>query len=747
MKEGTGIGRRPGVALTVTMSALALLAGGASAQSPDQRRAIDAFRDSLEAATDSSALRATEARLMRAARRARHDAFVHLQLGLIGLRFGDLGRTGQYDDAASEFKWATELAPRWPYAWYGLGLAEYALGATAGVTGRDRRPMLSRDAWQRASIAFGRALTLEPAFSVRLEELARAALRQRVPAKAEVVREALRRAVAQTRGPAASRLLLGLGRIQRETGDSGARASFEAYLATGENRALALLELGRTRLMAGDLQGLANYHEGATLDDPVAVQEYRLDLQPLATDFELADFDLRRGAARAEVVRRFWITRDRLELRRDGERLAEHFNRLAQARREFVVRAGQGAERFDDRGRIYIRHGQPDDRAGFATPGVEPNESWRYRRAAGDLVLHFVARQAPNDYRLIESVFDVSDVRGGATAGLDGAAAPGSDQLLRSRAGLSPLYERLPAGRPEQITEFITRERALGRRSLRLALLTDSYAPRFEYSLDAWASVVVTGRADDRALGQMLFAVPGYAIEPRTIAGGFGYPIRVRLVALDPAGAVVASLDTLYQVEVTSRIPANRSASGRLAVPLPAGQLVVRALVSTGTGELEGGSVFGPDTLYVPAPEGPDLALGDVVLGAGSGRLAVPLGDGNLIGVVPGGVYRRGEPLELGVEVFGLGSGTGAGAAARAQAYVAELTEAALDDPSVLRWREYPDRRASGMVTAAADGSARWRVSLPLNRLRTGRWVVAVVVMDGAGRTARREVRLEVQAP
>ncbi|MGG7377514.1 tetratricopeptide repeat protein, partial [Escherichia coli] len=58
----------------------------------------------------------------------RNNAFVHLRLGFLSLRLGDLGGQSHYDDAASEFQWAIDLQPTWPYAWYGMGLAEYGVG-------------------------------------------------------------------------------------------------------------------------------------------------------------------------------------------------------------------------------------------------------------------------------------------------------------------------------------------------------------------------------------------------------------------------------------------------------------------------------------------------------------------------------------------------------------------------------------------------------------------------------------------
>jgi GWxTD domain-containing protein len=380
-------------------------------------------------------------------------------------------------------------------------------------------------------------------------------------------------------------------------GDSAARATFAAYITNGEDHGLGLLELGRTRLLLGDLGGAADYLEGLSSDDPVAVSQARNDFLPIASDAQLADFDLRHGSARADMVRRFWTTRDKVELRTEGSRLAEHLRRLAVARQEFVFTGEDGVDRPDDRGRVFIRHGEPDDRASFTIPGVEPNESWRYRRGASDMVLHFSARNAPKDFRLIESVLDVTDVRSSVGFGQSASQeTPGasSEQLLRSRSALAPLYRQGPAGRAEQGADFLARERALGRRGIQLGTLTDSYTLRFPIELNAWGKYAVAGGSGSAPAVQVMFAIPGYAIEPATGTVGFVYPVRVRFVALDTAGNIVASLDSTMRIEPGDRIAANRSLVGVIAVPVRPGRLTVQAAIQYGS---EAGSAFGVDSV------------------------------------------------------------------------------------------------------------------------------------------------------
>ncbi len=119
---------------------------------------------------------------------------IHLKLGFLSLRLGDLGGQAHYDDAASEFQWAIDLQPSWPYAWYGMGLAEYGVGDSqvSFVTGL--KTMLGKDALTRSAVAFAKSAEVDPSFVRGLVDLANTALRQRVNIKLGVALEALRRA-------------------------------------------------------------------------------------------------------------------------------------------------------------------------------------------------------------------------------------------------------------------------------------------------------------------------------------------------------------------------------------------------------------------------------------------------------------------------------------------------------------------------------------------------------------------------
>jgi hypothetical protein len=118
----------PNICVSLATALLSLAPGAMHAQDPGDRAALQEFRDSLASISDSNSLLALEKRLIDSAKADRNNALLHLKLGFLSLRLGDLGGQAHYDDAASEFQWAIDLQPSWPFAWYGMGLAEYGVG-------------------------------------------------------------------------------------------------------------------------------------------------------------------------------------------------------------------------------------------------------------------------------------------------------------------------------------------------------------------------------------------------------------------------------------------------------------------------------------------------------------------------------------------------------------------------------------------------------------------------------------------
>jgi len=479
-----------------------LLAVRLVAQEPGDRSALEQLRDSLSDVSDSLSLRRFETATIAVAKTDRDNPLLHLRLGFIAYRLGELGKAKpHYDDAAGEFEWASDLRPAWPYPWYGLGLSELAQGEHSAIAIENLRQQLGLDYLSKAARAFARATQADPSFAFAAIDLVNAALSQRIHPRLQVALEAVRLAAASPAGGVPA-VQLARGRVEREVGEADSSlAAFRAYLAVGGDSGIGLFELSRTQFFANQPAAAeSSYYRGARLAaSAVARAQYRAALALLADSEDVKQFDAQPGGAvRAAWLSRFWNRRDVAEARESGERLAEHNRRWVYARRNYrlvsrhrhyditeVYRSTQAE--LDDRGIIFLRHGEPDSRATFPSDlrRVQPNQSWLYHRPDGDLVFHFVARDDASDYKLVESLVDALGFRAAVQA--TGAPDAGVTELYASREHFGSAYTRVARGGSLAGTA-IADERSAGRRAIVTGTTSDTYRQHFPVPLDAVVS-------------------------------------------------------------------------------------------------------------------------------------------------------------------------------------------------------------------------------------------------------------------
>lgn len=726
-------------ALLIASLAAGLINSTSRAQEPADRTILEDFQDSLLTVTDTVPLVAFERQLVETARTDRDNAVLHMRIGLINLRIGDLGGKWRYEDAASEFNWATELKPDWPWGWYGMGLAELGVGDPEIALLAGLQNMFGKDHLTRSAMAFARSAQVDPSFVRGLVELASTALRQRINIKLDMAREALRiaAATAAARNP---EVLLYRGRVEREVGDiDSSIVSFRAYIDNAStNQGLGRLELARSQFVKGDLAGNASYFEGAASDDSTAVGEYRKDLAYIATDSTLREFDRARGADRSNFLRTYWQERDRMELRPDGERLREHYRRIQYARRNFalvstkrhydiVERYRSNSEDFDDRGLMYIRHGEPSERATLHLNGMELNETWKYNRVAGDLVFHFVAREDVQDFKLVESLYDVFgfqaalQIQTGDVAGFDTVSL---QQLLESRERIDPIYSRLQGASRAGLVTLANQERRLGQRSIASGAHSDTYELEFAQKLTARTDVMAVGREGQGNLLQVTWAIPGSSLKGIPHEQGFLYPVRIRINVTDNRGHTVASLDTSKVFLSRAEVPARENLVDRVSLVVPAGTLRYRIAVQSQEGT---GTITPIDSIRVGEFDGQSFTVSSVVLGWKNANLRwLPL-PADTVYFNPTGMYRQNSEMELYYEVYGLPKGT---------PYQVELRVARRDGgrtPIALKYEEHAD----SVVT-------RSRRSVVLDRVRQGDYIMHLIITTPDGRREERRAAFQV---
>lgn len=644
-----------------------LVGARVEAQSASERQALDRFRDSLALQADSSSLIALEHSLIALAGTERNDPMAHLRLGVLAMRLAEIMPERRHlDDALGEFEWAAELRPDWPWPWFGQGLAESrgadrAAGAAGGLF-----VMLGLDRDQRAGAAFRRALEADPYFVRGILEFARVALTQRIAAPIDAALSTLRVATAS---PVAwdPDLLLARGRLERLAGHpDSALLAFRRAERLGARNGLAWLEIARTLPLdtteTGEQRRAATtrvYLAGVRDATPDVMAGYARDLEPIAPPGFL-DRLARQGAERrVATLDAFWRDRDAIDLREPGARLAEHYRRWNVAMQEFrlppfrrrylfgIELYRSGDTDFDDRGIVYIRQGEPTirvrwplNRQAFHLSSLDRtygSESWRYDRPDGMLTLHFVAREDPQDFRLVDGPTE-----------LDVAV----DELATHAHELPGVARMLRAG--EATAGWVTEEvRSRGRVSSAIATQTDSWERGYDDILSGKVQWLAAGVRDGEPLVHLVYAIDAEAVRRQASrVGGGEVGARVRVAVLDRRGRTVARLDTLQFFGVPSATA--RLVAARAEVPVRPGALRVRVGVEL-TPEV--GVIFPIDSLVAPRPDAPSLELSAVLLGVAGRSLPWQATPDDTAWIDAGGVYTAGDTLAMYLEAYGVQSG------------------------------------------------------------------------------------------
>lgn len=644
---------------------LAVLAGTRiAAQSPPDRRALDRFRDSLALEADTTRLVALEHALIALARDDRDAPMHHLRLGVLALRLGELRPdAGHLDDALSEFEWAAELRPDWPWPWFGLGLAEARGADRAAGTAGGLFVMLGLDRDQRAGAAFRRALEADPHFVSGILEFARVALAQRIAAPIDAALSTIRVATAS---PVAWHpdLLLARGRLERLAGHpDSALLAFRRAERLGARNGLAWLEIARTLPLdttVSDEQRRAAttrvYLAGVRDASPEVMAGVRRDLEPIAAPGFLDRLARQDATRRVATLDAFWRDRDAVDLREPGARLAEHYRRWNVAMQEFrlppfrrrylygIELYRSGDTDFDDRGIVYIRQGEPTirvrwplNRPAFHLSSLDRtygSESWRYDRPDGMLTLHFVAREDPQDFRLVDGPTE-----------LDVAV----DELATHAHEFPGVARMLRAG--EATAGWVTEEeRYRGRLSTAIATQTDSWERGYDDILSGKVQWLASGVRRGEPLVHLVYAIDADAVRSAAqVTGGGEVGVRVRVAVLDRRGRTVARLDTLQRLAVPSATA--RLVAARAEVPVRPGPLRVRVGV-----ELSPliGVIFPIDSLVAPRPDAPALELSAVLLGIAGRSLPWQVTASDTAWLDAGGIYAASDTLAMYLEAYGL---------------------------------------------------------------------------------------------
>ena len=234
------------------------------------------------------------------------------------------------------------------------------------------------------------------------------------------------------------------------------------------------------------------------LNEIVASEMYR-DLIDIISDKEKDEYNDARTVDQKKVfLRKFWKSRDPSPTTEYNERLVEHYRRLNYAKTFFGLKQTKG---YDDRGRIYIKHGEPDQIAKIeGNFGLRDNATWLYRRSPDDFIFHFVKKTTAYfiAFRLSDAVigseygraFDIQQDPGNSESSTIQVAAELSEfykELLMNRAEIAPLYFQMANELPsfndpeyliqEMNTNYAMEEQRILEPAITIGQSTDTYEP------------------------------------------------------------------------------------------------------------------------------------------------------------------------------------------------------------------------------------------------------------------------------
>ncbi len=730
----------------VTALLLVLLAGPggtAAAQAAPLRAALERAQADLQAVGDTQALRQRERELGQRAAGDSAEAERLIRRSLVRIRLGTLGDGLGFGRAARDLSRAGELEPAWVFPWYARGVA---LRGQYQWLADDRLNLGKRVGFgslEDAVEAFQQALRRDPLYVPALQALHEAGVTLRDTTRlATIVLPALR--AAGDGGVTDPAVLRALARTERILGDPNRAVEVTRELVrTGDRSGLDLHDYAASALAVGDSVGEEAYYAGAARDDSPGVAAYREDLALIADSVELARFDATRGPARAAWLRQFWTDRARASLRDGADRLGEHYRRIAFAERNYGLEVNRrhyssglepgnngfamgdlyrsGGMRFDDRGVVYIRYGEPSDKVQTTTFGIQPNESWTYHRADGDLMLQFAANTGGDirDYRLIPTV--------AAIGGVDprNADAAATFFAFNDRCRLYPPFCKYLNWGTFGRARMLLTERAIVVASTDLAVTTDAQELRFPHPLGAAARAFAVGLRDGRPVVHVAFQVALARPESLPESAVFRTPLRIRINLMDSVGQSRGWLDTTTAVlqQGGGRSATSVDAVGRVTLAAPPGDYRYQIALAYDDST---GQVLPSDVISVGRFDGSELALSDLVLsreGKGAPWSPAP---GDTAWFNPRTTWDRKDVLAVYHEVYGLTPGT---------AYREEL---------VLR-RGKKAELSLGWSGVAEDATLRVARVISLAKVKPGRYEMEFVVRlpDGRSATTSQPVTVE----
>jgi hypothetical protein len=560
------------------------------------------------------------------------------------------------------------------------------LGLLDAVTvWEDFLAIFGRDHVSKAADAFRKSLRFEPGYPPAAIGLAELAVESREDQWLDDAALALRDAVEHPEADAdawAWRARVGALRADPEA-PAYARRSAEL----GGNRALAELAVARAEFALGaDSAGAAAYSAGLDHLTPDAADAYYAELGPVVRPEE------RRAwggpmEQRAAWIRTFWRRRSLESGAAPEERLAEHYRRVAYAT-ELYRRAGKRRIQMvakdalsgdtvlvegrdlglDDRGTVYLLHGEPDEIV-RTTSCANPNETWLYLLPESRLVFHFAALGSGQQFSLVSG--PISACMGSGlevnSGNLDVVL-----QALEDRRDIDPRLGIQANRLRSNAQDLASANTSMERQRVLLAFTTDLFRFEADARTEALAALERDSHSADLGLPipffydtyafrghrdstdlVVAFAVPGERLPSTQSAGSYLYPLRLVVAVADTVADVFFRADTARTFASGVSLTQGEHLRATLELEVPPGEAYTHSVTLRTTGEERVGGAYG-GPIEIPDFSGAGLAISDIVLGESGDSWR----RGNVsLGLVPPRRYVQGSTIAMYYEIYGLADG------------------------------------------------------------------------------------------
>jgi GWxTD domain-containing protein len=289
---------------------------------------------------------------------------------------------GLYDDAIKKFEEANKIKET-SNAYRGLGLAyfERAKEISQMMT-TPFRAMRKIKFFESSVENFLKGLKIEPNSLEIRYHLAEAFIFRDHPETYELAKTLLNQIIQVDKKYRDALILLSVVyRYLKQPEKS--QEMLEEYIKIKEENSRALYYLSQLAIENGNYREAEKYLMTSLdrLKDESAVAEILENIEPLFTEKDKTEYQ--ESKDKGKFFKKFWIEKDPEPETSVNERLIEHFRRVAFANKNFTTSSIHG--KYDDRGKIYIKYGEPDSKyISGGSMNIYSNESWMYYWQVGN---------------------------------------------------------------------------------------------------------------------------------------------------------------------------------------------------------------------------------------------------------------------------------------------------------------------------------------------------------------------------